>query len=162
MKLGGFGWSLRLVADGDGGCSGWEVLLARASLPLLLGPGGESGKRHCCRCLQMFADVLLALAMGPVTSEPWLPCQPQLNRERKPMLNFLLDLAPARHWRDGQVRLGATGAVVGCPHGGHVLWVGSEAACELRAAVRGWIRPWVNEGDVLAQGMPWVTGSGSG
>lgn len=38
-----------------------------ALLPLLLGPGGEHSKGHCCRCLQMFADVLLALVVELVT-----------------------------------------------------------------------------------------------
>lgn len=47
-----------------------------ALLPLLLGPGGEHGKGHCCRCLQMFADVLLAPVVELVTSEPQASAQP--------------------------------------------------------------------------------------
>ena len=132
-----------MVADGDRGCSGREVLLAGALPPLLPGPRGESGKRHHCRCLQMFADVLLAPAVGPVTGEPRLRCRPRLNRERKLMLGFLLDPSPVWPQRGGQVRLGATGAAVGCPHGVRVPWIGREVACELRAAVRGWIWPWL-------------------
>lgn len=151
-----------MVADGDGGCSGWQVLLAGTLLLLLLGPGGERGKRHCCRCLQMFADVLLAPAVGLVTSEPQLRCRPQLNQEGKLMLGFLLDPSPARSRHGGQVWLGATGAAVGCPHGGRLPWIGREAACELRAAIRGWIRPWLNQESIPARGTPWVTGSGPG
>lgn len=112
------------VAGGDRGCSSREVLLAGALLPLLLGPGGESGKRQCCRCLQMFADVLLALVAGPVTSEPRLRWRPRLNREIKLMLGVLLDLSPSWSRHGGQVWLGVTGDAVGCPHGGRVPWVG--------------------------------------
>lgn len=76
---------------------------AGALLLPLPGSGGEDSKRHRCRCLQMFADVLLAPGVELVTSEPWLLCRPQLNPGRKLMLSFLLGPAPAWPRCGGQV-----------------------------------------------------------
>lgn len=80
-----------------------------ALLPLLPGPGGVQGQRHHCRCLQMFADVLLAPAAGQVTSEPWPQSRPRLNQETKLVLSFLLDPSPARFQPSGQGWLGNVG-----------------------------------------------------
>lgn len=73
------------------------------------------GQRQHCRCLQMFADVLLAPAAGQVTSEPWPQCQPQLKQETEQVLNFLLDPSPAWLQHGGQGWLGDVGLPQGVP-----------------------------------------------
>lgn len=132
-------WGWRLT--GMGTASGQEGLLMGALLPLLPGPGAEHGKRHHCRCLQMFADVLLAPAVGLVTSEPWPQCRSQLT--------------------DAQHSAGSLPSPV------PAWWPSPAGCCEMSpwgmwgldrkgAVVHCWIRAWLMEEGVLVQGsLPW-------
>lgn len=107
--------------------------LAGALLPLLPGSGGDSSERHCCRCLQMFADVLLAPGVGLATSEP---------RPRSACYWSWPQPGPVAQssWGLQGLRWGVpTGAGAGCPQRGR--GPGWER-CELRAAGLdpGWMR----------------------
>lgn len=137
----GGGWrgsagAVATVAGGDGAAPAAGGGFAAPS------PGMWRRQRRTSS-LQMFADVCRCAA-GPGSGT---------GHQRAPTaLSVLLELAPA--WPGGQVRLGATGAAMGCPQGGCGRvspegtwpWVGR---AELRAADSG-----PSQERVLAQGSP--------